>query len=134
MIKLQEMKEKITQKSCLISATVTSLTTASLMPIAFAEGEGEGEGGGGDVIPELNYQNIDGVSGIMSNIGGYILTLFRYVGIFLLIWAAAQLFLAFKNEDADSKSKAMMMLIVAVLMVMIKSVVNGVIRAANTAS
>lgn len=112
MIKLKEMKEKFIKKSYLMTAT--TLSVASLMPSAFA-------------LPDLQYETIDGVEDIMTTIGGYILTLFRYVGVFLLIWAAAQLFLAFKNEDADSKSKAMMMLIVAVLMIMIKSIVNGVL-------
>ena len=112
MINVKKMKEKFIKKSYLISATTLSI--ASLMPSAFA-------------LPTLDYGTIGGVDTIMSTIGGYILTLFRYIGIFLLIWAAAQLFLAFKNEDADSKSKAMMMLIVAVLMVMIKSLVNGIL-------
>lgn len=60
---------------------------------------------------------------------GYVLKIFQYIGALLLVWAIAQLILAFKNEDADSKSRAMMMLMVGVILCVLKPVVQGVLGA-----
>lgn len=65
---------------------------------------------------------------------GYILKIFQYLGALLLIWAIAQLVLAFKNEDADSKSRAMMMMMVALILVVLKPVVQAVLNAAGLTS
>lgn len=54
---------------------------------------------------------------IVQEFLGYVYDMFICVGALLGVWAVAQLALAFKNEDADSKSKAMMMLIVAAVLI-----------------
>lgn len=69
------------------------------------------------------------VSGGVAVLLGYVLKIFQYIGALLLVWAIAQLVLAFKNEDADSKSRAMMMLLVAVILCCLKPVVEAVLKA-----
>lgn len=56
---------------------------------------------------------------------GVILTFIRGVGVILLIWGFAQLILAFKNEDADSKSRAIMALMVGVALIALKTLLKG---------
>lgn len=64
---------------------------------------------------------------IVSTFLGYVLDMFICVGALLGVWAVAQLALAFKNEDADSKSRAMMMLIVAAILIGITPLANAVL-------
>lgn len=59
---------------------------------------------------------------------GYVIDMFICVGALLGVWAVAQLALAFKNEDADSKSKAMMMLIVAAILIGIAPLATAVLN------
>lgn len=56
---------------------------------------------------------------------GVILTFIRGVGVILLIWGFAQLILAFKNEDADSKSRAIMALMVGVALIALKTLLKS---------
>lgn len=58
---------------------------------------------------------------------GYVLDIFISIGILLGVWAAGQLALAFKNEDADSKSRAMMMLVVAAILIGISPIATAII-------
>lgn len=51
--------------------------------------------------------------------------IFRTVGILLLAWAIAQLVIAFKNEDADSKQRATILLVISILLIVLKSIFDG---------
>lgn len=51
--------------------------------------------------------------------------IFRTVGILLLAWAIAQLVIAFKNEDADSKQRATVLLVISILLIVLKSIFDG---------
>lgn len=51
--------------------------------------------------------------------------IFRTVGILLLAWAIAQLVIAFKNEDADSKQRATIFLVISILLIVLKSIFDG---------
>ena len=62
---------------------------------------------------------------------GIVLKIFQYIGALLLIWSIAQLALAFKNEDADSKSRAMMMMMVSILLLVLKSIVTTILQKAG---
>lgn len=62
---------------------------------------------------------------------GTVVTVMQYVGALLGVWALAQLFLAFKNEDADSKSRAMMTLMASILLVCIKPIASAIARTAG---
>lgn len=64
---------------------------------------------------------------IVQTFMGYVIDMFICVGALLGVWAVAQLALAFKNEDADSKSKAMMMLIVAAILIGIAPLATAVL-------
>lgn len=66
-------------------------------------------------------------SNIVQTFLGYVIDMFICVGALLGVWAVAQLALAFKNEDADSKSKAMMMLIVAAILIGISPLATTVL-------
>lgn len=113
------MKEKMTN-------AITKMTTGkgfiitsvvlSLLFIIFA-------------LPVFAAPTENGAKNAVGVLTGYVLKIFQYVGVLLLIWAIAQLVLAFKNEDADSKSRAMMMLLVAVLLCVIKPIAQQVINA-----
>lgn len=61
----------------------------------------------------------DGVtaSALIGNIIATILDVFKYIGIILLCWACGQMFLAFKNEDSDSKSRAAFVIVASVLLI-----------------
>ena len=65
---------------------------------------------------------------IVATFLGYVLDMFICVGALLVVWAVAQLALAFKNEDADSKSRAMMMLIVAAILIGISPLADAVLN------
>lgn len=69
---------------------------------------------------------------ILSTFMGYVVDMFLCVGALLGVWAIAQLALAFKNEDADSKSRAMMMLVVAIILMAIKGLANIILTASGT--
>lgn len=56
---------------------------------------------------------------------GVILTFIRGVGVILLVWGFAQLILAFKNEDADSKSRAIMAIMVGVALTALKTLLKA---------
>ncbi len=68
---------------------------------------------------------------IIQTFLGYVIDMFICVGALLGVWAVAQLALAFKNEDADSKSKAMMMLIVAAILIGIGPLASTVLTGTN---
>lgn len=66
-------------------------------------------------------------SDIVAKMIGYVLQIFQYIGFLLLAWGIAQLVLAFKNEDADSKSRAMMVLVTAIILTTIKPIIKAII-------
>ena len=65
------------------------------------------------------------VKGILAQMIGVIELVFQAVGIVLLVYSIAQLVLAFKNEDADSKTRASTMLVVAVILIAIPQIIKG---------
>ena len=65
------------------------------------------------------------VKGILAQMSGVIELVFQAVGIVLLVYSIAQLVLAFKNEDADSKTRASTMLVVAVILIAIPQIIKG---------
>jgi len=62
---------------------------------------------------------------LVTNMLGYVFTIFKYIGWLLLAWGIGQLVLAFKNEDADSESRAMMLIVVAIILTVIGTIFNG---------
>jgi hypothetical protein len=66
---------------------------------------------GGDVDSET----------LMTGIVGAVLTVFRYIGIILLVWSIGQLVMAFKDGDGNSKTQAAMMIVVSVLLIGLKT-------------
>lgn len=103
---MQNAKEKA--KKIGYACGAAALTVSAYMPFAFAAAD---------------------IGSIISTFLGYVVDIFVAIGILLAVWAAGQLVLAFKNEDADSKSKAMMMLIVAAALVCMRVIAGGVITA-----
>lgn len=51
--------------------------------------------------------------------------IFRAVGMILLVWSVAQLVMAFKNEDPDSKTRAITMGIISIILIMLKPIFSG---------
>lgn len=62
----------------------------------------------------------------MKNILGVITTIAMYVGILLLAWGAFQLFMAFKNEDADSKQRAFLVIIAGIALTALKTIITAI--------
>lgn len=69
---------------------------------------------------------------LINTVLGVVCDVFMAIGILLLAWSVGMLFLAFKNEDADSKSRAMMMMIVAIVLVAFRGILTGVLGALGT--
>lgn len=101
---MQNAKEKA--KKIGYACGAAALTASAYMPFVFADD------------PDA--------AGIVGKFLGYILDMFICVGTMLGVWGVAQLALAFKNEDADSKSKAMMMLMTAVILIGIAPLAGAV--------
>lgn len=62
---------------------------------------------------------------MVGNLVGIVCSIFRYIGILLLVWGVGQLVLAFKNEDADSKSRAMMLIVASIILIALKSLIEA---------
>ena len=74
-------------------------------------------------IPSLGSTTADSqAAGMVEQLVDIVFSIFRWVGVLLLAWSVAQLVMAFKNEDADSKTKAMTMAIVSIVLVSLKSI------------
>ena len=116
MSRLKKIKQKI---SAPIIAIETAFLTMSSAAIA-ACGPGMG---GDDTGVTVKTDGID-MNATLGNVIGFVCTMMLYRGALLGAWAVAQLFLAFKNEDADSKSKAMMTLVAAVGLMSVKFVLQ----------
>lgn len=69
---------------------------------------------------------------LISKVLGIICDIFLGIGVLLLAWSVGMLFLAFKNDDADSKSRAMMMMIVSIVLIAFKTILGGVLKSAGT--
>lgn len=65
------------------------------------------------------------VKDILGNMISVIELVFQAVGVVLLVYSIAQLVLAFKNEDADSKTRASTLLVVAVILVALPTIINN---------
>ena len=108
-LRTMERKDKIKKIGATIATGV--MTAMPFMVNAFAAAGGT-----------ANAKNI------VQVFMGYVIDMFICVGALLGVWAVAQLALAFKNEDADSKSKAMMMLIVAAILIGIAPLATAVLN------
>lgn len=69
---------------------------------------------------------------LISKVLGIICDIFLGIGVLLLAWSVGMLFLAFKNDDADSKSRAMMMMIVSIVLIAFQTILGGVLKSAGT--
>lgn len=65
-------------------------------------------------------------SDLMGTILGYVCKIAMYVGILLLAWGLIQLFMAFKNEDADSKQRAIMVIIASICLISVQPIVTAI--------
>lgn len=65
------------------------------------------------------------VKDILGNMIAIIELVFQAVGVVLLVYSIAQLVLAFKNEDADSKTRASTLLVVAVVLIALPSIIDN---------
>lgn len=74
----------------------------------------------------------DAASQLISTVLGVICDIFLAIGILLLAWSIGMLFLAFKNEDADSKSRSMMMAVVSIVLVAFKGILDVILKATGT--
>lgn len=62
---------------------------------------------------------------IMTNVLSIVVSMFRYVGIMLLVWGVCQFVLAIKRTDAESKSDAIQTIMCAIALIAIKTLVNA---------
>lgn len=88
-------------------------------------------------MPFATMALADGVSDsaasdLISTVLGVICDIFLAIGVLLLAWSVGMLFLAFKNEDADSKSRAMMMAVVSIVLIAFKGILGTVLKSAGT--
>lgn len=65
------------------------------------------------------------VDSLVGTIVGIILTMFRYVGIVLLVWGVAQFVMAMKRSDSESKGDAIQTIITAIFLIGLKTVVTS---------
>ena len=65
------------------------------------------------------------VDSLVGTIVGIILTMFRYVGIVLLVWGVAQFVMAMKRSDSESKGDAIQTIIAAIVLIGLKTVVTS---------
>lgn len=65
------------------------------------------------------------VDSLIGTIVGIILTMFRYVGIVLLVWGVAQFVMAMKRSDSESKGDAIQTIIAAIFLIGLKTVVTS---------
>lgn len=62
----------------------------------------------------------------MGAVLGNILTVFKYVGMGLLIAGIVQLILAFKDDNADGKQRAIMLCGISIALILIKPFLTGI--------
>lgn len=72
------------------------------------------------------------MNGLMGGVAGTILDLLRWLGVFLLIWGVAHIYLSFKDDDANAKIKAMMQTGTAIGLITLKFILIqlGILAAA----
>ena len=64
-------------------------------------------------------------SKLIGGIVGIILSMFRWVGVVLLVWGVAQFVMAIKRTDAESKSDAIQTIICAIVLISLKTVITA---------
>ena len=69
---------------------------------------------------------------LIQGVAGLVLAAAWYVGMFLVVWGAFQLILAFKNEDADSKSRAIMCIVTGGLLVGLRTFMTSIFSGGGT--
>lgn len=74
----------------------------------------------------------DTAKNLVGTVLGVICDIFLAIGVLLLAWSVGMLFLAFKNEDADSKSRSMMMAVVSIVLIAFKGILGVVLTSAGT--
>lgn len=58
---------------------------------------------------------------IITTIGDYAFTIFKYIGFVLLIWGTGQFVMAYRNDDSDSKIRAIMCVAVGAILFGLKA-------------
>ena len=111
----ENLKEKLLEKA-------NSIYQSKAFPVVCAVGASAGT-----VMPVFAA----GATTVVSRALGTVVAIMQYIGVILAVWALGQLFLAFKNEDADSKSRAIMTVMAAMALMAIKPVTNGILTAAG---
>lgn len=109
MKRFESLKENQKLRKVSYAIATAALSASAMAPLALAQGPKD----------------------IVQTFLGYVIDMFICIGALLGVWAIAQLALAFKNEDADSKSRAMMMLIVAAVLIGITGLSNTVLNGTN---
>lgn len=97
-------------------------TAAAAIASSFLAGANTVFADGGNPSAEADSQ----LKSVFGNIKALIGTIFKWIGWMLLAWGVAQLLLAFKNEDADSKSRAMMLIGVGAGLTVVNTFINMV--------
>ena len=62
---------------------------------------------------------------LMGQLVGIIVTMFRWVGIMLLVWGITQFVMAVKRTDSESKSDAIQTIICAIVLMALKTIVTN---------
>ena len=75
------------------------------------------------VMPMFVYA--DTATDLFQQIIGTATKVFQYLGSFMFVFALGSLFLAFRNDDADSKSRSGMFLIVSILLISVPTIYEG---------
>lgn len=78
--------------------------------------------GGTPANGDLDTQMKNAMGAVLGNI----LTVFKYVGMGLLIAGIVQLILAFKDDNADGKQRAIMLCGISIALILIKPFLTGI--------
>lgn len=78
-------------------------------------------------IPMFAYADM--ASNLFGQIIGTATTVFQFLGSFMLVYALGSLFLAFRNEDAESKSRSGMFLLVSILLISVPTIYDAIVSA-----
>lgn len=80
-------------------------------------------------LPMFAYADI--ASTLFSRIIGTVGTFFQFIGSFLFIASLGSLFMAFKNDDPDSKSKSGTAILISICMIGVPGIYKMVVAAAG---
>ena len=97
------------------------MSAFALSPVAYADGE----------TAKVKEAELQGADNMMTNILGIVLTVFRYIGIFMTVWGVAMVVMAFRNEDAEGKTKGIMVAVAGIVLVTLKSILGFIFKELN---